>query len=1414
MTRPVLDNPDLSQAERIDLVCTAFEAAWKAEDTPRLEDWLRDAPEADRPALLHELLLVEVHYRRLRGDPVEAAEYRRRFPELEQAGLEEVAGPAPKMAPGPSTVGPSEDAATDPDQPAPGTVRYAGGYELAEEIGRGGMGVVYRGRDTDLRRTLAVKVLLERHGHSEELQRRFLEEAQVMGQLQHPGVAPIHGTGRLADGRPFFSMKQIQGQTLAEMLKERGAKSANPPATIHDPRLLAIFEQVCQTVAFAHSRGILHRDLKPHNVMVGAFAEVQVMDWGLAKRIAEGQAPTADCQNPLPEAAVANLQSALDHQQSTEAGRVLGTPAYMAPEQARGEVDSLDERADVFGLGGILCEVLTGQPPFPGDTQLDSHRKAMTCDLQETLDRLEGCGADGELVQLALRCLAAAKEDRPRHAGEVAGVVAAYQAGVGERLRQAEVERASAQVKAGEERKRRRVWLALALIFVLAAAGAGLWYVQRVTFRQQVERDLEPQLAVAAKQSADLRDQLANPLTASKLLSDIEGWKARVAKARDSWTRAKFLADSGEGLLEDSWFAQLNTLDRQIQADEEDWQNAKELDNVRLLASLVVDGYWDLDPAITGYLPIFQKLTVDPTKGEAGQIADQIKKLPLRYALVAALDHWADKLHVKTRKDHQAANLHRQKQEEELGQQHKLAQQEKLMGRLLHIARLADPDDWRDRVRDEKAWRNPATMIDLAKKAPLQEQSPQIILLLAWRVKATGGLKQAPALLRDALFYYPKDFWLHFDLGSFVADQNPAEGIGCFRAALAVRPDNAAALTNLGVLLGKAGGLEESIKHFQKALKFSPKLAYTHANLCSALFNKKDYEGALQHGKKAVEFGPNLAAAHNNLGFVLQEKKELDRAIQHFNKAIELEPTFVLAHSNLGTVLRGLGDLDGAIKHCHKALELAPTMAAAHYNLGLTLMLHKDLDGAVRSFQKAIDLDPDMVDAHHNLGVLLAIRQDFAGATEHLKKAIALDPNPPALAHTGLGKVLKEIGDVDGAITHFQKAIEIDPQFAKAHFHLGLVFHEKKDLEGSIRHFQKALEIDPNDTLIKTNLALIKTKLVMAHANLTKALQAAGDLDGAVEHFRKVVDLVPEDPQAHYNLGCLLYEKKDLDGAIQSYQKAVVLNPKHAEAHCNLGHSLRQQGHLAEALKALQKGHELGTKQAGWSYPSAEWVKQCERLVELDQKLPSILKGTAQPRDAAEQTDLAHLCLVFKKQYVASARFYAATLKTDPPWASQIRYAAACAAVLAATAQGKDADQLLEGEPAKWHQQALAWLKEDLAVLKQQLTTGPGPAAPARQTLKKWQTDPALAGVREPKELAKLPEAERKAWQALWAEVETLLKPAIGKNGGAAPREIGRCVAGLLVWEGGSVARTPFPDATESSPASVSHQFVVRSRMR
>ena len=167
-------------------------------------------------------------------------------------------------------------------------------YQIFGEIARGGMGAILRGRDVDLGRELAVKVLLDSHKDRPEMIRRFVEEAQVGGQLQHPGVVPVYELGSFADRRPFFTMKLVKGRTLADMLHAR------PSPYVNLSRFLSIFESITQTMAYAHVRGVIHRDLKPSNVMVGNFGEVQVMDWGLCKVLPQGGA-TDDAAVPRPD---------------------------------------------------------------------------------------------------------------------------------------------------------------------------------------------------------------------------------------------------------------------------------------------------------------------------------------------------------------------------------------------------------------------------------------------------------------------------------------------------------------------------------------------------------------------------------------------------------------------------------------------------------------------------------------------------------------------------------------------------------------------------------------------------------------------------------------------------------------------------------------------------------------------------------------------------------------------------------------------------------------------------------------------------------------------------------------------------------------------------------------------------------
>jgi serine/threonine protein kinase len=452
----------LEARRRLEAVCARFEAALQAGLRPRPEDYLDVPAGPEHLFLLRELIPLEVYYRRRAGEAPTAADYCRRFPQLESTWLQQAVSASTADRPGVAgTPPPTPTGPLEPDVPGPAaaaaTPRADGlaggtacpGYEVLEELAQGGMGIVYRVRDLRLRRDLALKVLRPEYQDRLDARQRFLEEVQIAGQLQHPGIVPVHELGNLPDGRPFFTMKLVRGRTLAELLVGR-------PAPSHElPHFVGIFQQVCQAVASAHSKGVLHRDLKPANVMVGAFGEVQVMDWGLAKLLDADHTAATPSSAGATVSVVETARTDTEDAQ-TQAGAVLGTLAYMAPEQALGEIERVDRRSDVFGLGAILCEILTGLPPYTGSSR-QVNAQAQLGQVAGALGRLEGCGADGELVALARACLQPRPEDRPADAAAVAVAVAGYLAGVEQRLRQAELERAAAEARATVERRARRL---------------------------------------------------------------------------------------------------------------------------------------------------------------------------------------------------------------------------------------------------------------------------------------------------------------------------------------------------------------------------------------------------------------------------------------------------------------------------------------------------------------------------------------------------------------------------------------------------------------------------------------------------------------------------------------------------------------------------------------------------------------------------------------------------------------------------------------------------------------------------------------------------------------------------------------------------------------------------------------------
>jgi len=1276
---------------------------------------------------------------------------------------------------------------------APATERY----EIVGEIARGGVGVVYKGRDTDLGRDVAMKLLREEHLRSPELVRRFVEEAQIGGQLQHPGIVPVYELGVRERTRPYFAMKLVKGRTLSELLSARSSPSDGRPA------LLAHFAQVCHTVAYAHSRGVIHRDLKPGNVMVGAFGEVQVVDWGFAKLLKRGGID--DERRARREVTVvATVRSAAEGSASV-AGSVMGTPAYMPPEQALGHVDDLTERADVFSLGAILCEILTGKPPYAGDP-VDLLTAAAQARLADSHARLDACGGDAELVSLTKACLSPLPKDRPRSARELAETISAHLSGAERRAHEARVRAVEERVKVEEQRRARRQTLAVssAIVLVVLLLGGGLLAKSSVDAGRERERASVFEAAVRETTRLQASGDWPGARSAvERALGLVGADQARRREAEDLRAGVEAAAASAE---------------RAAEKARGEAELLAKLDEIVLRRG----DRFDARPSEEEYvaaLPDFAAL----------------RDFDRREELAAHLDQWA---------------WLRRKRLADLDWRPLDAE-----------ARALDPDGWRNGLRDASAAGDLARLRTLAADPVTAAQGPRSLDLLGTVLGDGGDGEAAAELLERAVERYPSDFWIRFHLGLYAGKFDEQQGrytraqaaIESFTAAVALRPTSVgahdhlgialwskgefgaavevwlaalrldpgydSARLNLGVGLRDKGDLDGAIEAFREAIRLDPASGLAHARLGDALRRKGDLDGAVASFREAIRLDPGSAAYHNDLAVALGEKGDIDGIAAACREAIRLDPKHARAHGNLGLALYHQGDVDGAIAHCREAIRLDPSDHLAYANLALSLTRIGDVDGGIASLREAIRLGASDANVFYNLGNLLGGKGDLAGAIAAYREAIRLDPNYAparvnlgnalratgdlagaiasyreairaapelALAHANLAQALHDGGDVEGAMAAYREAVRVDPT-AIAYYHLGNGLQRAGDLEGAIAAYREAIRLDPNLAPAHVNLGnalkrggnlesaiaeyreaiRIDPNLVPAHASLGAALHDAGDADGAIAADREALRLAPNDADLHYNLGLALSSKGDVDGAIESlrtcvrlapdagahqwlgdllgrkgdrkgaieaYRAAIGLDSNLALAHANLGHALGIEGDLAGAVESLRKAASLD--------PRHPWIRDtlagAERLAAAHARLPAVLRGEDRPQSAAEWQSLAVVARR-TKDHVASARCWREAFESDPRLAADMeagcRYDAACVAALAG---------------GEWRDHALDWLRADLLWWQEQPRSE---AKAVAGVLRHWKSDPDLAGVRDADGLSD-------RWRALWNDVDALLARA------------------------------------------------------
>jgi serine/threonine-protein kinase len=1069
---------------------------------------------AEREAAL-DLIYCEILARAEHGEGPSAATYAARFPDLaaelgrqiEMHHLleEEEADDTPSLPPAPvptalRAVFGAEATSVDAGRAPPDGLLpppCPPGYEIGSPLGHGGMGVVYLARQVQLNRPVALKMIRGGGLADSDDVARFLAEAEAVAALQHPNIVQVFEVGRHA-GLPFMALEYVAGGSLARALQQ----GPLPPS-----EAAHLVEQLARGLNAAHQAGIAHRDLKPANVLLSFPGEGREAP---GRQAGEARRPLGACVPKIADFGLAKRfvgpLSGTPSSDLTQTGAVVGTPHYMAPEQAQGHGKRVGPAADLFALGAVLYECLTGQPPFLGNTALEVLRRVVDTEpapprqLQPRLPR--------DLQTICLKCLSKDPQKRYASAEALAEDLRRWQAH--EPILARPVGRLERAAKWVRRHPAAAALTAALLLLVLAGLGGAFWYQQWQIWwageqaRQETEvsarrtylnQEVAAAVTEAERERRDLHDRLHDPLRVHVLLSDLGEWQRALARAGAALTRAQKLAAGEPDLVDPQLTARLQAADAQLAADGQAYLLAEKLDAVRLEATTWTEEKFPVKAAGPKFAAVFEEAGLAVDRGSAAELAAKVRASATRYALVAALDFWADVVRDPALREH-----------------------------LLAVARLADPDPWRDQVRDPQTQQERKALEALAARADVAGQSPQILVVLVNLLVRTRG--DPRPLLRKAALAHPQDFWLCYTLATRSTD--PREQVGYYQAALAIRPRSTAALNDLGVALHEVKDLAGAVACFEKALALDPRHAHALDNLGTVRKDQGNLKAAIALFREALRIQPESAPIWNNLGTALQANKETAEAIDCYEKALKLVPGFAQAHGNLGLALLGKGDVKGATDHFHEALKINPRTAQAHNGLGLILYRQGKWDDAEIRFGEALKAAPNYAEAHVNLGNIWLARKKWKEATACYEKALEINPRLAA-AHFNLGLICSANNDLDGAIARYRLAVTYNPQFAEAHNNLGNALRAKKEVAAAVPHFEKALKINP--------------KLVQAHFNLGLCLEDQGDRAGAMRHFRDAAVTDPKFAKAHAALGRLLLLEGRVAEARQATARALELVP-------------------------------------------------------------------------------------------------------------------------------------------------------------------------------------------------------------------------------------------------------------------------------